>query len=96
MTLLFRFSRQAPEDVPKTRLARQADNVPKEQPSRFVRQSPDDAPKEPPARVARQAVNNEMDKPQHIRQEAFYSSITAMSRKKRGSSVNRAESEIRG
>lgn len=96
-----RFSRQAPEDVPQTRVARQSpDDVPQEPPARFTRQSPDDVPQEPPKRIARQTQEDvpkrlvrqvgesELEKPQHIRQEAFYSSITSLSRNKRGSSIN--------
>ena len=75
-------------------MVRQAPDSPPEpsQPSRLVRQVPEDVNSS--SRVARQAVNGEFEKPKHIRQEAFYSSITSMTRKKRGS--NNRETAIRG
>lgn len=75
---LLRIARHAQETTPPS--------------SRVARHAQDPTP--PAARVARQAFNVEAEKPQHIRQEAFYSSLTSMARKKRGS--NNRETAIRG
>jgi len=71
LTLPNRFVRsaQAPEDVPQ------------QPPARVARQAPEGVPQEPPKRVARQAL--EAEKPKHIHQEAFYSSVTSVNRKRR-------------
>lgn len=49
-------------------------------PARIARQAPEDTT--PPARVVREAMDNESDKPMRVKQEALYSSITTINRKK--------------
>jgi hypothetical protein len=56
--------------------------------ARFVRQSEDDVPQKAPKRIVRQAIDMEAEKPKHLRQETLYSSVTTLSRKKRGQNVN--------
>lgn len=56
---------------------------------RVVRQAPpppEGALAPPSKRVAREAVAGEVETPAHIRQEAFYTSVTSVSREKRETS----------
>lgn len=55
-------------------------------PKRVERQA--SPPWEDHQRIARQAFDAEAEKPKHLRQETLVSSITTLSRKRRGSSVN--------
>lgn len=78
-----------------TRIARQApappSGPPSGPPSRVARQAPapPSGPPPPPARFVRQA-SDASDKATHVRQEAFYTSVTQFGRDKREVNVQEA------